>query len=966
MRKHISLLMTLLFVWMTLLSISRFTMLENFDGEFEIESIEEYDMQPDSLQISPNGYEDNCLNLFGNIGKRIIIEPYLIEDNTVFKFTVKSTGPSNLIAIGVSDSINSLRYSIYGNLEHNIEEFVTCYQESKEDNEWVDFLLPIADDWQAWYDYLPEITGLEFITITADSIFFDSVQDLTDEINQAPQCSFTYRQMGTKIIDKHTREITYQFRGEVSDPEGDIINEFHWNFGDGIVETSEFSRVNHTYTVTDDHPYSVLFEVADSQGEIGRFVEHVDIEMGDSTLPVKLNFVGDVMFARRLTSTNIPEIFSEVDSVLGLSADITVANLETPLADTGTMHPTKSVAFRSSPTSVVALENGGVDLVSLANNHSWDYMTPALQQTMDVLDDSDILHCGAGINSIEAYKPAYVFQKGMILAFLGSCDRTGQYNNAKPYLNAGYDKAGFAYMTPYFLTEQIESVEGIADLNVVMMHGGSEYSYDPGSDYDKFIDRDADEDFNPRMDIPHMWDIEIRHHAIDSGADLVIVHHPHIVQGIEVYNGKVIAHSLGNFVFDLNYPECLPSMILNTEADMDGFKNFTVTPIYIDSYKPKVVYGELGTHLLRYISMKSRELNTIVHVNSETNRAEVILDSLDYNFPIENEQLNVPMTQYDENDFLSNAIDLTGVIKSVNEITGGDSIKWRLGRESFPMGNMEFEGVSYWSTLPEETTEYRSGATSHSLVQPETERTMSQKIQVKDGDKTLTGYIKAIDCSAQLEVEFYTNYNSYYPNSTYSTGLIVNTNEWTKVSIDIPHENDQNYFKISLVRSGDNADSEAYFDDVHLVVWGDWQIEQQTQVPFPNDYYWLQLASYSTPTNELALNYSMCDITYHDPVGNSDGYPVYVTGLCNYPNPFNPETTIQFTVKEKREKAELSIYNIRGQKVTGLFKGDLEQGQHRFKWYGEDKNGNHCASGIYFYRLKHGSQSTVGKMVLLK
>ncbi|NQT65263.1 MAG: CapA family protein, partial [FCB group bacterium] len=64
-----------------------------------------------------------------------------------------------------------------------------------------------------------------------------------------------------------------------------------------------------------------------------------------------------------------------------------------------------------------------------------------------------------------------------------------------------------------------------------------------------------------RIDIPHMWDIEIRHHMIDSGADLVICHHPHVIQGIEVYNGKVIAHSLGNFVFDLSYLETFPTMI---------------------------------------------------------------------------------------------------------------------------------------------------------------------------------------------------------------------------------------------------------------------------------------------------------------------------------------------------------------------------------------------------------------------
>ena len=63
---------------------------------------------------------------------------------------------------------------------------------------------------------------------------------------------------------------------------------------------------------------------------------------------------------------------------------------------------------------------------------------------------------------------------------------------------------------------------------------------------------DEEENYSPFIDVPHMWDREIRHFAIDNGADLVIVHHPHVIQGFEVYNEKLIAHSLGNFVFDLS------------------------------------------------------------------------------------------------------------------------------------------------------------------------------------------------------------------------------------------------------------------------------------------------------------------------------------------------------------------------------------------------------------------------------
>ena len=116
---------------------------------------------------------------------------------------------------------------------------------------------------------------------------------------------------------------------------------------------------------------------------------------------------------------------------------------------------------------------------------------------------------------------------------LASSDRTGQYNNAQPYLNAGYNKPGFAYMTPYYLREQIRDVNDIADFIIIEMHAGSEYSTQPGQDYDQiildnvelnnnyllpneninFMDiediSDEEENYSPFIDVPHMWDLSL-------------------------------------------------------------------------------------------------------------------------------------------------------------------------------------------------------------------------------------------------------------------------------------------------------------------------------------------------------------------------------------------------------------------------------------------------------------------------
>jgi flagellar hook assembly protein FlgD len=84
-----------------------------------------------------------------------------------------------------------------------------------------------------------------------------------------------------------------------------------------------------------------------------------------------------------------------------------------------------------------------------------------------------------------------------------------------------------------------------------------------------------------------------------------------------------------------------------------------------------------------------------------------------------------------------------------------------------------------------------------------------------------------------------------------------------------------------------------------------------------------------------------------------------------YPNPFNPTTTISFSIKEKTP-VELIIYNILGQKVRTLVNQPLEPGEHSIVWNGTDNKGRSVASGIYFYRMKAGNYSETKKMVLKK
>ncbi|MDP8231947.1 MAG: T9SS type A sorting domain-containing protein, partial [Candidatus Zophobacter franzmannii] len=87
--------------------------------------------------------------------------------------------------------------------------------------------------------------------------------------------------------------------------------------------------------------------------------------------------------------------------------------------------------------------------------------------------------------------------------------------------------------------------------------------------------------------------------------------------------------------------------------------------------------------------------------------------------------------------------------------------------------------------------------------------------------------------------------------------------------------------------------------------------------------------------------------------------------LNNYPNPFNPATTISFSLKE-REMVTLSIYNLKGQKIRTLESAVLKSGQHSIIWSGDEQNGNVVSSGIYFYKLDTNSYSATKKMVMVK
>lgn len=208
------------------------------------------------------------------------------------------------------------------------------------------------------------------------------------------------------------------------------------------------------------------------------------------------------------------------------NADILFGNLEGPISDKG-IRSGSIYSFRMDPQAIKGLEYAGFDILSLANNHMFDYGRVALRDTMNILKKGDIEYVGAGINEKEAYSVRIIKLKNTKVGFLA-------YTNLGPKSwKAGKDMAGIAWINESDfprIIEEIKEAKKQTDILIVSLHSGVEYTFSPSNFQKKFAKL-----------------------CIDSGADIVIGHHPHVIQPIVKYKNGWIAYSLGNFVFDQSF-----------------------------------------------------------------------------------------------------------------------------------------------------------------------------------------------------------------------------------------------------------------------------------------------------------------------------------------------------------------------------------------------------------------------------
>ncbi len=296
---------------------------------------------------------------------------------------------------------------------------------------------------------------------------------------------------------------------------------------------------------------------------------------------VTIDAMGDLMLARGVATKvqqNGPSWPLGAVSDRLRSADLRYANLEFSLTDRGTQ-ARKDYTFRAPPSEVACLTSAGINVVGLANNHVLDYGEQGLTDTIAAIANAGIAHAGAGVDGETARTPVVVQVNGLRVAWLAYANVPDDSITGFPAhsLEAGPGKPGVAWGTAAAIARDVANAHKNADLVVVALHAGFEYTAQPNS-----------------------TQTDLAHAAIDAGAALVLGAHPHVLQGLEFYHGGLIAYSLGNFVFDLDEADLaqygLPSVlsvILRVRLDASGVTGIEVYPAIINrtDFRPEPVAG---------------------------------------------------------------------------------------------------------------------------------------------------------------------------------------------------------------------------------------------------------------------------------------------------------------------------------------------------------------------------------------
>ena len=312
----------------------------------------------------------------------------------------------------------------------------------------------------------------------------------------------------------------------------------------------------------------------------------VDVVDDGNRRKVSIISVGDIMLGRnvegRMDEKGLGYPFEKIKSYFS-AADLTVGNLEGPILKKHTRTPTGSTTFNFDFAVTAELSKAGFKLISLANNHTFDYGAAGFAETKNYLQEAGLWSFGHP----REIKDDYVWR--------------GEINNRK-FAFIGLQDV-FASMDASKAVTLVKTIASDLDtITIVYIHWGDEYKLTN----------------NKRQQT-------LAHDFIDSGADVIIGHHPHVVQNIEIYKNKLIFYSLGNFIFDQYFSKETQEGLMLEMFFVDSSMDVNLYPVNIASSQPAPMSESMASEWLGSLAGRgSRELSDEI----KTGKISVPLETL--------------------------------------------------------------------------------------------------------------------------------------------------------------------------------------------------------------------------------------------------------------------------------------------------------------------------------------------------
>ena len=448
----------------------------------------------------------------------------------------------------------------------------------------------------------------------------DSV-NLSEKERNAVSQSFLTEQAALDIYNARTLSIT----GKIQDSTSLAIANATVNIVD--TNTSFTTPANGNFTMTNLPRKNILLEV-NAPGfrseKIPVFMQHpvstttitipTIILNNDSATSARMLFGGDVAFGRRFldpdeTTARDAVPLDNPDALILASnpepgtrnvikelrpyyqeADWGVFNFETPVTDSPTTpHPTKDYVFFTLPGSLPAIKWLGVDYVSGGNNHVYDYLETGVIDTINNLNLAGIPFSGAGLNSAQAFAAYRQTIKGSPYSFLSMTSINGRKHEVNYVAEAA--KGGAADLSiDADVSVAIQGEINAGQIPIVQYHSGDEYSFEPTSYVQNRIQLAADEN------VP-----------------LVVIHHPHVAQGIGVFDNTYVILGLGNLAFDQARVETMLGVMARVDLTGGSVEDIRLLPVYLESFAPKLITGRLAHDFLRRLGEFSHSYGALLY-----------------------------------------------------------------------------------------------------------------------------------------------------------------------------------------------------------------------------------------------------------------------------------------------------------------------------------------------------------------